>query len=113
MPFIRTSLNTILTANQEEILKKRFGEAISCIRGKTEEMLMLEFKDSCRMWFRGKQYPMAMVEVSIFGKASDEDCEHMTAVITQILSEELGLAASQVYVNYSEFSHWGANGHSV
>lgn len=113
MPFIRTSLNTILTANQEDVLKKRFGEAISCIPGKTEEMLMLEFKDSCRMWFRGKQYPMAMVEVAIFGKAPEDAYERMTAVITQILSEELGIASSQIYVNYSEFAHWGANGHSV
>ncbi len=110
MPFIRTSLNTILTANQEDVLKKRFGEAISCIPGKTEDWLMLEFRDSGRMWFQGKQHPMAMVEVSIFGAASNEAYDALTGKLTQILSEELGLDPKRIYVNYCEFSHWGWNG---
>ena len=79
MPFIRTSLNITLSASQEEALKKRFGEAIACIPGKSENWLMLEFSDNCRMWFKGEQAPMAMVDVSIFGGASPEAYEALTA----------------------------------
>ena len=34
----------------------------------------------------------------------------MTAAITQILSEELSLEPSRIYVQYEEVNHWGWNG---
>ena len=111
MPFIRTSLNITLSASQEEALKKRFGEAIACIPGKSENWLMLEFSDNCRMWFKGEQAPMAMVDVSIFGGAWPEAYEALTAKLTGILAEVVqGLASDRIYIKYSEYSHWGWNG---
>ncbi|HIQ58288.1 MAG TPA: tautomerase family protein [Candidatus Merdivicinus intestinavium] len=110
MPFIHTHVSTALTPSQEETLKEQFGRAIACIPGKTEEWLMLEFEDSRRMWFRGSREPMAMVDVSLFGGASDDAYEKLTARLTAILEEVLGLSPQNIYVKYSEYSHWGWNG---
>lgn len=110
MPYIHAHLSTPLTKEKETALKARFGKAIECFPGKTERWLMVEFTDSCAMWFHGEQAPMAMVEVAVFGKVTRKACDAMTAQLTQILQEELGLDPAWVYIKYTEVENWGWNG---
>ncbi len=111
MPFIDTKLNIRLSKEKEESLKAKLGEAISTFAGKSEYWLMLNFTDNCRMWFRGyDRFPVAMVEVKLFGTADRESCERMTAIICKLFCEELDIAPDHVYVNYSFSEQWGWNG---
>ena len=72
---------------------------------------MLQFEDNCRLWFRGyNSFPIAMVEVKLFGGAEAAVSEKMTAEICRILNEELEIQPDHVYVNYTFSETWGWNG---
>ena len=111
MPLIDTKLNVALSREKEEILKRRLGEAISLFPGKSEYWLMLTFSDNCRMWFRGyDNFPIAMVEVKLFGSAEAALCNRMTSTVCKLFEEELGISPDHVYVNYTFSDTWGWNG---
>lgn len=110
MPMITTRVSIPLPPEKERALAARLGQAIQLL-GKTEKWLMLEFRDQCRLCFRGEAgRPMAFVEVQLLGSASDEAYGRMTAEITRILNEETQIAPECIYVAYGETEHWGWNG---
>jgi phenylpyruvate tautomerase PptA (4-oxalocrotonate tautomerase family) len=112
MPYINTTTNVKVSSDSEKAIKTQFGEAIK-ILGKSEGWLMLNFSDNQRMYFQGdNSKPIAMVEVEIFGKASASAYSQMTTAITDILSKELSIEPSQIYVKYEEISTWGWNGNN-
>ena len=91
MPLIETRLNIALSKEKETVLKSKLGEAISLFPGKSEYWLMLEFRDQCHLWFRGyDSFPIAMVEVKLFGGADEETCARMTKTICDLFKTELG-----------------------
>ena len=111
MPFIDAKLNIKLSKEKEAALKTGLGEAISLFAGKSEYWLMLNFTDECRMWFRGyENFPVAMVEIKLFGGADDETCARMTATVCQLFERELGISPDHVYVKYEFTDRWGWNG---
>lgn len=90
------------------------GKAIALIPGKSESWLMLSFEDNCRLYFKGKNdQPTAFVEVKLFGKASGEAYNKMTAAITDILKQQLNIQPDHIYVKYEETAHWGWNGNNL
>ena len=111
MPYIDTKLNIRLSPEKEEILKTKLGEAIGEFPGKSEYWLMLNFTDNCRMWFRGyDRFPVAMVEVQLFGTADAAHCDRMTKIICKLFQEELNISPDHVYVKYEFVEQWGWNG---
>lgn len=111
MPYLCARTSIPVSPEKEATLKARFGKAIENIPGKTEQWLMVEFADNCRLWFRGQNdAPAAIVQVDLFGRASDEACARMTAALSEIFSEELGIAPDHLYVKYKDFDQWGWNG---
>lgn len=110
MPFIETKTTKTISAAQEASMRKKLGEAISLIRGKSEEWLMLNFCDCARMAFRGKTGDMALVSVELLGAAKPEEYDKLTAKICEIVSEELDVPKDKIYVKYTELSTWGYNG---
>lgn len=111
MPMIETKLSMALTPEKEARLKERFGKAISLIPGKSEEWLMLQFEDNCRMYFGGNQDgPVVFVEVRLLHSAPREAYEAMTKELTKILTEELSVDPARMYIKYSPGDDWGWNG---
>lgn len=111
MPCISTKLPMKLEAEKEKRMKERFGEAISLIPGKSESWLMVVFQDEVDLYFQGEKLDSgAFVEVSILGKLSDGPCNALTEAICNILSEELGIPSSKVYIKYEGTTQWGWNG---
>ena len=111
MPFIDTKLNIRLTPEKEATLKQKLGEAISLFPGKSEYWLMLNFSDNNRMWFRGyNNFPVAMVEIKLFGGAEAKLCDAMTKTVSDLLHQELGISPDHVYVKYEFSDTWGWNG---
>lgn len=111
MPCINTRVNMNLSPEQEEKIKTRYGKAIACLPGKSEHWLMLNFEEQSHLYFQGMNNAgIAFVEVKLFGKAPADAYKALTQEITDILSSELKIAASHIYVMYQETPHWGWNG---
>lgn len=109
MPFINTKTNVKITDADRETLKSEFGKAIELV-GKSESWLMLNFEDDCKMYFKGESSSsIAFVDVSVFGKSTDEGCENMTKEICSVLNKVLSIPADKVYVKYSGTTQWGWN----
>ena len=110
MPFMQLKTNVAVTEQQETLLKTSFGSAITAIPGKSEAWLMVGIEPQYTLYFQGSDAPAAMVEVSIFGSASDAAYADLTARICKIVAETLHIDASRIYVKYAEVEHWGWNG---
>ncbi len=111
MPFIDSKVSVKISKEQEVQLKERLGEAISLIPGKSESWLMAGFEDEYHLYFRGSDAePMAFVEVRLFGGPDKAAFQKMTAEITKIFGEVLGIAPDHMYIKYSATMDWGWNG---
>ena len=110
MPFIDTKTNVTISKEVEKSLTSEFGRAIELIRGKSEYWLMLSFSADKMMAFRGSDEPCAMVEVKIFGSASEKEYSALTKRLTEILSDNLPIPKDRIYVKYDEVSVWGLGG---
>ncbi len=111
MPFINTKTSTTLTKEQEAEVKKRLGKAIELIPGKIEKWLMLAFEPETSMYFHGNsEAPMAFVEVSIAGEQPRDAVDLLTAELTKIYSEVLGILPENIYITYRYVADWGWNG---
>ncbi len=111
MPMIHASVSVPLNASQRESVKSKFGKAITCIPGKSEQWLMVHLEDNCDLYFQGnKKAPSAFVDVQIYGSASASAYDRLTASICKILEDELSIPQSRIYVKYGEVEHWGWNG---
>ena len=110
MPFINTKTSVEITPDKEALLKEKMGTAIRHI-GKSESWLMLNFDDKRRLYFKGdNKEPMAMVEIALFGKASDSQYDALTEELTKEISSILSIKPSNIYIKYEEVEHWGYNG---
>lgn len=113
MPYISTRTNVKITEETEKLLKAELGKAIELIPGKTENWLMLDFEDNCRLYFKGSnEQKLAYIEVKLFGSASASAYDNLTAEITRIINSHLGISPDCVYVKYEEVSTWGWNGNN-
>ncbi|MBR5880678.1 MAG: hypothetical protein IKZ16_03225 [Clostridia bacterium] len=107
MPFIDVKTNKQVSKAEEIALKEQLGRAIAILPGKSETWLMLEIKDSCRMYFHGDDAPCAMVQVQVFGKINTQKCEELTAEVCRIMKDVLDIPVDSTYVKYEEVSLWG------
>ena len=110
MPYINTLTNVKVSEESAEKIKSRFGKAIEVFPGKSEAWLMVGIKDDYKMYFRGSDENCAFVNVSIFGSLNSDSGEKMTALVCDILSEELAISPDRIYVKYDSSADWGWNG---
>jgi phenylpyruvate tautomerase PptA (4-oxalocrotonate tautomerase family) len=110
MPYIDAKTNVKITNEQKEALIKEFGKAIEKIPGKSEEWLMVNVEGDRTMAFRGDFSPCVMVEIAIFGKASNEAYDALTECVCALTQRILGVPSDRTYVKYTEISHWGYDG---
>ena len=111
MPYIKLNTTAEVGAAKAEALKAKFGKAIECFPGKTEQWLMVGIEDNQRMWFRGDNSgDLAILDVELLGQISADASNRMTAAICRILEEELNIAPDRVYVKYTGYANWGWNG---
>ncbi|MBQ9901460.1 MAG: hypothetical protein IJM51_03625 [Clostridia bacterium] len=109
MPFININTNVSISKPQEVAVKTRLGKVIELIPGKSESWLMVGFEGDHPLYFRGSgSEKIAFVEVSVFGRVNRAAADKLTAAITEILEQELGI--QQSYIKYEEAEIWGWNG---
>ena len=110
MPYIKTTTNVKIDEAKAESIKAKFGKAIEAFPGKSEGWLMLSFESEKTMYFKGSPEPCAIAEVSLYGSVNAAAADKMTALVTDILAEELSINPSRIYVKYDAIDHWGWNG---
>lgn len=111
MPFIKSKVSCVISKQQEEELKIRMGKAIELVPGKSEEYLLLEFEDNCRLWLRGdNEEPIAYIEAAIFGNEPHYGYDAFTAEMTKAFNELLGIALDRIYIKYEDIIAWGVRG---
>ena len=114
MPYIDLKTTATVTGEKEIALKAAFGKAIELIPGKSEGWLMVKLDSECKMFLAGDNTDeIAMVEIDIFGSASDKAYDALTEKVCDILNEELSIKKDKIYVKYREVDHWGWNGENV
>lgn len=110
MPYIEIKTNKEITKEKEVKIKEKLGEAIRIVN-KSESWLMIEFKDNCKLYFKGDDSEgIAYIAVNLYGSASREAYNKMTEVVTSLISSELEISPSNIYVSYQEYDNWGWNG---
>lgn len=110
MPFIDSKVTIKLTEEKKEALKSELGKAIS-ILNKPERFLMLGFQEEYDLYLGGRKLTEgAFVSVSLFGQASSQAYEKMTAEICRIFEKELAIPQDAIYITYTGVSDWGWNG---
>lgn len=110
MPYINTITSIGINGRKQQIIKERMGKAIELIPGKSEDWLMLSFRDNVDMFFKGEDEPCAVCQVKLYGSAQEEDYARLTEALTDILYEELAIPMERIYITYEEISTWGWNG---
>ena len=110
MPYIATTSNMSISGRKRETIKERMGKAIELIPGKSEDWLMLSFRDNVEMYFRGEDEPCAICQVKLFGSADEDNYADLTEALTDIIREELDIDPDRVYITYDEVTTWGWNG---
>lgn len=113
MPFVNTITNVKISTEKAEILKAKYGKAITLLPTKTESGLMLSFIDDSTMYKAGVNTPCAFIEVRIYGTTTKEAFGDLTAELTKIMNEELEIESSHVYINLMEFPIWGSGGRVI
>lgn len=110
MPYIEAKVTVPVTPEKKEVLKARFGKAVSLLH-KPESWLMVGIEDRKDLWFAGEKLEKgAYVSVSAFGAPSRSDCGKMAAEITAILSGELSIPGERVYITFHPVENWAWNG---
>ncbi len=109
MPYITTKVTAPLPQDKIDALTTAYGKLIALFPGKTERWLMLDFTGDAKMAFAGTTEPCAMIEISLFGKASDASYDTMTDAVCALIEKECAIPADRIYVKYTEIEHWGWN----
>ena len=109
MPYINTTTNVAIPKAVEKELAEAYGRNIGLIKGKTENWLMLNFTEKSNMYFAGSEAPAALVEIQIFGRASDGEYDDLTKATCKLINEKLAIPENRIYVKYGEFDRWGWN----
>ena len=110
MPYIATTANVGIPNRKREAIKERMGKAIELIPNKSEDWLMLSFRDNVQMYFRGEDDPCAIMQVKLFGTADEDAYANLTEALTDIIREELDIEPDRIYITYDEVNVWGWNG---
>lgn len=112
MPHIQINATCDIDRFQERRLIQQLGEAISIFPGMKPEYLMIRLEGNCRLFFGGTG-ECAFVEIDRFGTIPEDASRAMTARISQIVEETLGISQDRMYLKYTENPYWGCHGHNL
>lgn len=111
MPFIDSKVSVKTSPEQRKEIKERLGQAIELLPGKSESWLMIDLADEQELYFRGEgNEPTAFIGVNIYGDPDSGAFDKLTAELTRIYGEVLGIKPDHIYVKYATTHDWGWNG---
>lgn len=114
MPFVISRVSVEVSREQELELKRRLGEAIALVPGKSEAYLLVELEDRCHLFLAGSdEAAIAYLDVSIFGNEDHAGFDHFAAAATQAYHDVLGIDPSRIYLRFSDIASWSVAGRFI
>ena len=110
MPYMHISLGPKLDDDTKTTLIREAGKLIELIPGKTESVLMVRLDDGANMNFRGVSEACAYVSVNLYMTSSYQAKQAFAKAFTDSLCQIAGLESKNVFLTYTEFANWAANG---
>lgn len=113
MPVVHTYCSKPIPQAAREVLKSAYGRAIEVVPGKSESWLMCLFEGDTPIYFAGDDSePSAYVEVGVYARAEvpGSAWERFTEEVTPVISRELGVDPSRLYIRYGWTPDFGWNG---
>ena len=111
MPFIQVRLSASVDAEQKNVLQGKISNVISSAFSKPQTYIMSEVTSGCSLYMNGQSLDNgAYISVSLLGGASKSACSDATKSICDILSKDLNINGSSVYITYHPTELWGWNG---
>ncbi|MGV3011809.1 phenylpyruvate tautomerase MIF-related protein [Streptococcus thoraltensis] len=111
MPFIMMKTSQTVTQEEEVALKTAFGQAISCVPGKSEQVLLVGIEGDYSFYLRGEKSSVAYIEISLFDTPEHRGYASMTSLVTRAVEEILGTPKEQIYLHFHDIAAWGVAGY--
>lgn len=112
MPYIEAKMSFKLEDVQKDDLHKKLEDVISDAFSKPKSYIMTNIEDNHRLYMAGERIEKgAYISVSLLGAASKSACQNATKEICDILSADLGVDTSKVYITYHPTDLWGHDGY--
>ncbi len=112
MPYIEAKLSFKMEDTQKDDLHKKLEDVISAAFSKPKSYIMTNITDTQRLYMSGECVEKgAYISVSLLGSASKSACQSSTKEICDILSSDLGVDTSKVYITYHPTDLWGHDGY--
>jgi hypothetical protein len=111
MPYLLLKTNVTPAAGAVPPLLRKASQQVAQALGKPEDYVMVALEHSCPMLFAGSDAPLAYLELKSIGLPGTRTAE-LSALLTRLAGEELGIAAERVYIEFADASGplWGWNG---
>jgi len=111
MPYVNVTTAKKLDAGTKARLYAKIGELMPTLPGKNLDNTLFAVEDGVDMFMKGKPNGGAFVSVQCYKKSPEESKKEFSEKIYEVLKEVLALGADDcVYMNFTEFDTWAANG---
>ena len=110
MPYIHISLAPELGQETKEALIKETGKLIALIPGKSESSLMIRLDDGVNMSFRGMPESCAYVSVKLYMTSAFQAKQLFAKSFSESFCRITGIEPKNLYLTFTEYGNWAANG---
>ena len=110
MPFVRVTTAKKLDDNMKSELYSKIGGIMSVLPGKNIDNTLLCVNDGVSMFMNGELNNGVFVSVQVYKKSPEDSKKEFSEKIYAILKEILGADIGCVYMNFTEYENWAANG---
>ena len=112
MPYIAAKISFKLEDNQKDILHKKLEDVISSTFSKPKCYIMTNIEDAATLYMGGNRIEKgAYISVKSLGTISKSASQTATQQICDILTADLGVDTSKVYITYHPVDLWGHDGY--
>ena len=111
MPYVSITTAKKIDCATKDKLNSKIGELMPIIPGKNSDNTLLSINDGVDMFKSGKSNDGVFVSVQVYKKSPEDSKKEFSQKIYSALKEILGLDPEGcVYMNFTEFENWAANG---
>jgi len=110
MPYVSITTAKKLSDGAKSKLYSKIGEIMPVLPGKNIDNTLLCINDGVSMFMSGKPNNGVFVSVQVYKKSPEDSKKEFSEKIYAILKEILETDIGCVYMNFTEFENWAANG---
>jgi len=111
MPYVSITTAKKLACETKKELYDKIGALMPVIPGKDLDNTLLAISDGVAMFKSGKPNDGVFVSVQMYKKSPEDSKKEFSGKIYEVLKDVLKLESDGcVYMNFTEFENWAANG---